>query len=1526
MQAPDPNNPNGFLLSTTVGQQPINPIAPIVPRPGIPLNQTGAPFPQFSTRPVFTQDTQSVVHRSTVPLAIPSITTNITMSNLSTINSSLSASAGPPFNQLPQVHNSAQVKPVLAAAIPQPVQMLNQSASNTPISLTTQPVSVQPSPVSTSVMQTISGISVASATPPTVPSQVTVGGPVQPMLVPPHHQTGPISTYPQAPTLANFPTPGSSPHMTTPIAPLSHLGATHRPIQAVQPQMPIVQSVIAGAVGAIGHHPGGQAQQFQRLKVEDALSYLDQVKLQFGNHPQVYNDFLDIMKEFKSQSIDTPGVISRVSNLFKGHPELIVGFNTFLPPGYKIEVQANDTISVQQPGQPSMSLSQLTGTATNRDHSHLSAHQPYRAKPVNLQGTPSTASASSAHPDMPRSGLDNVVAAATATDAISSTPGQPVEFNHAINYVNKIKNRFQGQPEIYKNFLEILHKYQKEQKLIKDGTVAASGTPLTETEVYSKVAKLFQNQEDLLKEFGQFLPDANGQGGFFGKSGLFGEPRDLSTSNKPRPFSMATKRDLHTSKLSSSSSMRKYGNSGSAGMPPSKKSKLSGSGGNKDLSLGESAKYGSLSEYAIFDKVRKLMRSQEVYDNFLRCLVLFNQEVISRSELIQLVQPFLGRFPEVYRKFKDLVGFKDGGPIMEAVASGAFAGQAKAERMMRDDLSMEIDYSSCKRYGHSYRGLPKTYHPPRCTGRTSLCREVLNDTWVSFPSWSEESTFVTSRKTTFEENIYRCEDERFELDMVIETNQATLRVLEGVQKRLQKMSTDDAAKFKLDNTLGGFSEVVHVKAIQRIYGEKAPDVIEGLKKNPVVVVPMVLRRLKSKDDEWKEAQRQFNKIWAEQNEKYYLKSLDHQGIHFKQADTKSLRSKSLLNEIEAIYDAEQNYRKQTETEAADETPTLAPTGDDALKKPHLTFTYKNPTLVDDALSLIIHHARRQASIQKEDKQLIKQLIKQNVQRFFFRTAAPLSDDEDDDEVSEEDKEDSKPPSPITTSVAEATKARRSSSRVKIAAAAAAKEAEDKKAQAKMTSVEQDFDEKSDGIERYSLFYANSNWYLFLRLHQILCHRLHQIKLVCDTLVADARACKKDKSESVAVALRLRLPSEVDPEQYYSVFLDLVMSLLDGNIESNQYEDQLREIFGIHAYITFTLDKVIQNIVKQLQYIVTDELCRDVTDNWMKETSNDATGGEIASREERAIAEGVYRKRMETLLSDDNCFEITMYTKDNVLAFTLLDTDSESSIGSAVAKSERWNDYVDKYVPGELDPDLDSNVKEHLKRKPIFLKRNIDKWKQSSERQKEHNTKEKLAPSSSKVQEEQTSKNLTTETDMGNKSVVKDSDDPADTPSKSDANEKVDINGSEEIDLPEGMRVKEGEACRFSLGSFKMVKVVRSEDYLYRNGALNRAAKSHKHVSQNMFKLWDKFCTIWRERNTNAVESEKVTRWLNGDQLEDCRSCRTICRKDNDVQRAPYRPYSRYSVRYERVTAAVTSSIDDGSLTALSTASDDMDAL
>lgn len=90
-------------------------------------------------------------------------------------------------------------------------------------------------------------------------------------------------------------------------------------MQQVQPQPIQAQQMqhIQGVPQNLAAMPPGGQEKFQRLKVEDALSYLDQVKYKFGNQPQVYNDFLDIMKEFKSQSIDTPGVIQRVSNLFK---------------------------------------------------------------------------------------------------------------------------------------------------------------------------------------------------------------------------------------------------------------------------------------------------------------------------------------------------------------------------------------------------------------------------------------------------------------------------------------------------------------------------------------------------------------------------------------------------------------------------------------------------------------------------------------------------------------------------------------------------------------------------------------------------------------------------------------------------------------------------------------------------------------------------------------------------------------------------------------------------------------------------------------------------------------------------------------------------------------------------------------------------------------------------------------------------------------------------------------------------------
>jgi histone deacetylase complex regulatory component SIN3 len=45
---------------------------------------------------------------------------------------------------------------------------------------------------------------------------------------------------------------------------------------------------------------------------------------------------------------------------------------------------------------------------------------------------------------------------------------------------------------------------------------------------------------------------------------------------------------------------------------------------------------------------------------------------------------------------------------------------------------------------------------------------------------------------------------------------------------------------------------------------------------------------------------------------------------------------------------------------------------------------------------------------------------------------------------------------------------------------------------------------------------------------------------------------------------------------------MVRNLLDGNMDSSSYEDSLRDMFGIHAYIAFTMDKIIHNCVRQVK--------------------------------------------------------------------------------------------------------------------------------------------------------------------------------------------------------------------------------------------------------------------------------------------------------------------------------------------------------
>ena len=204
--------------------------------------------------------------------------------------------------------------------------------------------------------------------------------------------------------------------------------------------------------------------------------------------------------------------------------------------------------------------------------------------------------------------------------------------------------------------------------------------------------------------------------------------------------------------------------------------------------------------------------------------------------------------------------------------------------------------------------------------------------------------------------------------------------------------------------------------------------------------------------------------------------------------------------------------------------------------------------------------------------------------------------------------------------------------------------------------------------------------------------------------------QKQREHSVAEALKLRHKSDTPADEFYPTFLDIARNLLDGNMDSATYEDQLREMFGIHAYIVFTLDKVVHNCVRQLQYLVQDEKSVAVRLLYAEEAKPasgvcSGAGGKLANMSYANVmsAELAYQKKAEALLSDEYCYKVIIYKNSCRLTIELLDTQGDEEADAEALDDvdvEKWSEYIDKhYVGGEAE------VKARLLQRPVLLTRN-----------------------------------------------------------------------------------------------------------------------------------------------------------------------------------------------------------------------------
>ena len=478
-------------------------------------------------------------------------------------------------------------------------------------------------------------------------------------------------------------------------------------------------------------------------------------------------------------------------------------------------------------------------------------------------------------------------------------------------------------PSRYKAFLEILHTYQKEQKTIKTvyeearadtappppraspHTAPPPSPPLPSRSLAPppplQVSTLFKHHTDLLGEFSQFLPDGSPDsgGGLFGLGGKGKGKASLGMGAAPlkpmaqRPGMKPSNRAQEDADEERYWQKRKNARREAPG------------GGARDAQRSREAEF--------FTKCRQRM-PKPLYLELLKCLNLFSFKILERSELLTLAHDLFKRSqPDLYQVFRSLLPGYAGGDN-RALDDGGDDGRAARPPMADAAHYRELDFSAMKKHGTSYRILPDDYQKPTCSGRGPLEQLVLNDSWVSVASGSEDLNFKQMRKNQYEEAIFRAEDERFELDTSIDTNMACLNALLPVQAELATKPESEKRRLRLEHLMPekqGLS-AMHMRAIKRLYGAQGAQVIELLQKCPAAAINPLVKRLQQKDTEWRALRTSLVKGWKEVYEKNFTKALDHRSFYFKQGDKKNFSGKQMVLELKALADPEAGGEKDGE--------------------------------------------------------------------------------------------------------------------------------------------------------------------------------------------------------------------------------------------------------------------------------------------------------------------------------------------------------------------------------------------------------------------------------------------------------------------------------------------------------------------------------------------------------------------------------------------------------------------------------------
>ncbi|MBA0829378.1 hypothetical protein Goarm_013987, partial [Gossypium armourianum] len=201
-------------------------------------------------------------------------------------------------------------------------------------------------------------------------------------------------------------------------------------------------------------------------------------------------------------------------------------------------------------------------------------------------------------------------------------------------------------------------------------------------------------------------------------------------------------------------------------------------------------------------------------------------------------------------------------------------------------------------------------------------------------------------------------------------------------------------------------------------------------------------------------------------------------------------------------------------------------------------------------------------------------------------------------------------------------------------------------------------------EKYNswVFYANDDFYVLFRLHQILYERILSAK----TNLAGGE-------------IKWKHLKDTSSSDLYARFMSALYSLLNGSTDNTKFEDECRAIIGNQSYVLFTLDKLIYKLVKQLQAVAADEMDNKLLQLYEYEKS----------RKHWKTMDSVYYENARVLLHEENIYRLKCSSSPSRLSIQLMDNVIEKPEAFAVSMEPNFsailhNDFLSVF-PGKKEP-------------------------------------------------------------------------------------------------------------------------------------------------------------------------------------------------------------------------------------------------